>query len=110
MIVSIPIHMYIHCGIIDPSSHWYALYTTFLTITTSLTFLVATVSLELDVTLISEEDTFLEVCANVTDGSLERDVEVQLSSMSGSADGNEYSTFCLAFPLKSIVDFIKQDV
>ena len=53
--------------------------------------LVATISLELDETFIIENDTFLEVCANVTEGWLERDVEVQLSSMSGSATGNQHS-------------------
>ncbi len=40
-----------------------------------------------------EDDTSLQVCVDITAGSLERNIEVQLTSMDGSAKGTHIGQF-----------------
>ncbi len=45
-----------------------------------------------------EDYAYFEVCVNITDGTLERNVEVQLYSMDGTAEGNPQKRHTL-YPL-----------
>ncbi len=54
---------------------------------------VVTITLDMMEYTVIEDDAYLVVCVNITDGTLERNVEVQLYSMDGTAEGNFLNLF-----------------
>ncbi len=55
--------------------------------------LVVTVNFDVIEYTTTEDDTDLEVCVNITSGSLERNITLQLTSMDGTAQGIHYSYY-----------------